>query len=834
MRKLGALWSMDKKAVQSALNSDISKGLSSTEAEERLKENGLNKITQSKTITFWDILLEEVKEPLIMILLVIGVIYSVWGKIGDTITIIFVILTVTLVEVYTEYKAKKSIESLRKLALPTTWVIRDGKPVEIETSLIVPGDILILKNGVKISADARVMDANGLEADESQLTGESMGISKTADVRPEDTGLNDRTNMVHMGSVILKGKGTAMVVNTGMDTELGRIAGLTQEAREPKTPLQKSMKQLSKNLIWIAVAFSVLIPVLGFLRGLPLQEMILTGLSLSFATIPEEMPIIVTMLLGLGAINLSKKNVLIRRTQAAETLGSVTVIATDKTGTLTENKMSIEKWEVKDEHLLFTIGALMADVAYDSEGGFLGDPMDKAVVDKAKELGIDRKELIKRYTLIEDLGFDENKKIFQAVYQNEGKTISVIKGAPESIVSISKQDDEMENKLKESMIIGYRTIAVAYKEASEETYTITGLICFDDPIREGVKEAVANCTGAGVKVIMITGDHASTAKRVAINAGIKVTGVLTGDEINRMPSERLTAAVKECNVFARISPEQKLNIVKALRENGEIIAVTGDGINDSPALKAADIGISMGISGTDVAKEAADMILTNDSFASIVDAIQEGRRLYDNLSKCVKYYLSCKVGLIISFLVPVLFNMPLPFSPIQIIILELFMDLAASTSFVAEPAESDLLKRKPRDPKESFMNKNMMTGIFSGGTTLSAAVLAVYFFSWFTTKELATAQTFSFVIWLFGHVCLALNMRTNHIPLTKTGVFSSRSFNIWMGGVVVFLLVALNVPVLSEYLKLVPVGIFPVICLALVAVVATSWMEVHKHFKRQP
>lgn len=314
MRKLDAIWSMDKKAVQSALNSDISKGLSSAEAEKRLKESGLNKITQSKTITFWDILFEEIKEPLILLLLTIGVIYSVWGKIGDTITIIFVILTVTLVEVYTEYKAKKSIESLRKLALPTTWVMRDGKAVEIETSLIVPGDILILKNGVKISADARVIDASGLEADESQLTGESMGIAKIADLMPVATGLHDRTNMVHMGSIILKGKGTAMVVNTGMDTELGKIAGLTQEAREPKTPLQKSMKQLSKNLIWIAVVFSVLIPVLGVFRGLPLKDMILTGLSLSFATIPEEMPIIVTMLLGLGSINLSKKNVLIRRT----------------------------------------------------------------------------------------------------------------------------------------------------------------------------------------------------------------------------------------------------------------------------------------------------------------------------------------------------------------------------------------------------------------------------------------------------------------------------------------------------------------------------------------
>ncbi len=332
---------------------------------------------------------------------------------------------------------------------------------------------------------------------------------------------------------------------------------------------------------------------------------------------------------------------------------------------------------------------------------------------------------------------------------------------------------------------------------------------------------------------MITGDHAGTVKRVAVDAGIKVTGVLTGDEINKLPPEKLAEAVRKCNVFARISPEQKLNIVTALREGGEVIAVTGDGINDSPALKAADIGISMGISGTDVAKESADMILTNDSFTSIVDAIREGRKLYDNLSKCVKYYLACKVGLILSFLVPLLFNMPLPFSPIQIIILELFMDLAASTSFVSEPAETDVLKRKPRATKESFMDKNMVIGIFSGGITLAIAVIAVYFYGWFVTNDITITQTFAFVTWLFGHVFLALNFRTNHLPLLKVGVFSSRSFNIWMICVAAFLVIALNVPVLNEYLKTTSLGILPILSLVLVAILATSWMEVRKHFIKE-
>ena len=801
MDSLNKAWAMKSKNVESTLESDSIKGLSSSKAKERLEKLGENKITQSKTITFWDILIEEIKEPLILLLLIIGILYSIWGEIGDTITIIFVILTVTIVEVYTEYKAKKSIESLKKLSLPTTWVIRDGKPTEIETRFVVPGDILILKSGVKISADARVIESYGLEADESQLTGESMTVTKTVDLLDENTGLNDRTNMVHMGSVIRKGKGKAIVVGTGMNTELGKIAGLTQEEREPKTPLQKAMKQLSKTLIWVAVFFSILIPVLGLLRGLPLGEMILTALSLAFATIPEEMPIIITMILGLGAIKLSKKNVLIKRTKAAETLGSVTVIATDKTGTLTENKMSIENHTSKDEKLLFTYGAILADVSYDNDGNFLGDPMDKAVIDKAMELNIDRDKLLNDYTLIKDFGFDEDKKMFHSIYKYDGKNISIIKGAPESIFAISKHNEKIENELEKAMSIGYRTIAVAYKEESEETFTVIGIISFDDPIREGVKEAIKNCDEAGVKVIMITGDHASTAERVAINAGINVIGVITGEELTKISDKEFANSIKNYNVFARISPEQKLKIVTALRENGEVIAVTGDGINDAPALKAADIGISMGISGTDVAKEAADMILTNDSFTSIVTAIEEGRRLFDNLSKCVKYYLACKIGLILSFLIPTLLNIPLPFSPIQIIILELFMDLAASTSFVAEPAESDVLKRKPRDPKEKFMNKSMITGIFSGGITLAIAVLAVYLYNWISTGDIAISQTLAFIMWLFGHVCLALNMRTNNIPLTKVGIFSSRAFNIWMGGVVIFLIIALNIPMISKYLR---------------------------------
>ena len=832
MAKIMAPWAIDAEELQRALNSDIKKGLSTAEAEKGLKESGLNRIAYTKSLTFWDILWEELKEPLILLLLVIGVIYSIWGKIGDTITIILVILTVTMVEVYTEFRAKKTMESLKKLSLPTSWVIREGRPVEIETSSIVPGDLLLLKSGVKVGADARVIEAQGLEVDESQLTGESASVNKTRDPVLETCGLNDRKNMVYMGSIVLKGKGLAMVVNTGRETELGKIVNLAQETRESKTPLQKSMKELSSSLIWIAVAFSLLIPLLGALRGFPLKEMILMALSLSFATVPEELPIIVTMLLGLSSIHLSRKNVLIKRTKAAETLGSVTVIATDKTGTLTQNRMSIAQWEAGDERQLFTIGALMADVVYDSEGGFLGDPMDKAILEKAKEFQIERNKLLNQYSLVEDLGFDEGRKVFQAVYQYKGKKINFIKGAPESVFSVSAPNPQMEERLKKWMLLGYRTIAIAQKEEDEENYSIVGWICFLDSVREGVEKSIEECKNAGIRVIMITGDHASTARRVAMKVGIEVKGVLTGEDLEKMTKEEFQKAIKECNLFARISPEQKLRIVTALRENGEIIAVTGDGINDAPALRAADIGISLGISGTDVAKETADMILTDDSFTSIIDAIREGRKLYENLRKCVKYYLSCKVGLIITFLIPLLFHLPFPFSPIQVLILELFLDVAASTSFVVEPPEWDLLKKGPRNPQESFMNKKMVKDIFSGSLTLALTVLLVYFLSWFKSNNTGTAQTFAFVAWLFGHVSLAINMRTNRIPLTKAGFFSNRAFNLWAAGVVIFVILALNVPVLGEYLKLSSIGILPLIYTFLTVLVTTSWMEIQKHFRR--
>ena len=884
-------WAVEPQTVSRHYEVDPSRGLDSSEAASRLAEHGENRITRLRHLRFRDILKEELTEPMILLLVAIGIMYSVWGQIGDTITIILVIVAVTMAEVLTEYRAKKSIESLRTLAQPESWVLRDGMALQVDTTHIVPGDVLLLKAGIKVGADARLIVSAGIEVNESQLTGESAAVSKSVAALPDATGLNDRRDMVFMGSTIVRGCGRAVVTATGMKTEVGKIAGLTEEEREPKTPLQKSMKQLSKSLIWIAVAVSVLVPVIGALRGMPLKDMILTGLSLAYATIPEEMPIIVTMLLGLGAISLSKNGVLIRRTKAAETLGSVTVIATDKTGTLTENAMRIKSWYARDERELFTVASLMADVDLASDGSFLGDPMDGAVVEKAKAMGLGamkgamkgaapymasdmaqgaiqneaqgeaqeatqrRPSLAGEFTLVRDHGFDEEKRLFTSEWLRNGSRITLVKGAPESVAALAPPRSEAGARLAEAIRSGCRTIAFAMCDtdlgsapgadihassgaaiqagsgadgAGQPRYRFVGFVCFEDPVRSDVPEAIASCSRAGVRVIMITGDHPSTALKVAQEAGIDTAEAISGDEIARMSGAELRRAVGTYSVFARISPEQKLAIVEALRANGEVVAVTGDGINDAPALKAADIGISMGLSGTDVAKEAADMILTKDSLAPLPAAIAEGRRLYDNLSKCVKYYLACKVGLVLSFLVCVAVGSPMPFSPVQIIILELFMDLAASSSFVMERPESDVLQRKPRDPKKNFMDGAMMRGLFSGALTLSCAVLVTFFVSLSRGAEVQAAQTNAFIMWLFCHVCLAFTMRTDRVPISEVGVFSSKYFNTWMLGVILFLAVALLVPVLRNYLKLAPVNLSTLLLIALGAIAMTSWLEIRK------
>lgn len=591
--------------------------------------------------------------------------------------------------------------------------------------------MILLQVGQRIPADARLLDAYGLAVDESPLTGESVPVNKETDaVLAEETPVAERRNMLFSGTTVTRGRGRAVVVATGMDTELGHIASLTAEVEVPRTLLQRTMRELTRWMVWLALGFSVLGPLLGWLlAGESWQQMVLTGLSLAFATIPEELPIIITIVLALGGYRLSQQRAIAKKLQAVETLGAVSVIATDKTGTLTLNRMEVDQLvpEALGQRLL-AIG-IMCNDAVKSQQGFTGDPLDTALLRAAEKAGLDVNALRQDRSLHDEFTFDNARKRMSAIYSQGDKLWVAVKGAPEAVLasSVRRQTGEGEQPLSEAdrqaMLEtaaqmardGMRVIAFAEKavsdgrlspEQAESELTFVGLAGLADRPRPEVKVAVAASQAAGVRTVMITGDHPLTARAIARQIGLDGDGqLLTGPELDALSDEELGELVGQVFLYARTTPQHKLRIVRALQARGERVAVTGDGINDAPALAAADIGIAMGETGTDVAREAADIVLADDNFATIVRAVREGRVLFANLTKGVRYYLAVKVALMSVTLLPVLLKVPLPFAPIQIIIMELFMDLAASATFVAEPPESELMRRPPRDPNLPFMGR---------------------------------------------------------------------------------------------------------------------------------
>ncbi len=840
------------------------KGLTDQEAAQRLNKYGKNSLVEEREIRFLGILREEITEPMILLLIAVGVLYSILGSLTDALTIIVIIIILVLAEVWNEYRAKHSISALRQLAPPTALVLRNGQPVEVQTAFLVPGDILLLKVGQRVPADARLLEAYGLEVDESPLTGESFPAAKDASVvLPSETRITDQTNMLFTGTVITRGRAKAIVTSTGVSTELGRVAGITKAAKEPKTALQLAMKQLSKTLVWVALFFSILIPVLSYVRGLQPNpgEAVLYGLSLAFVVIPEELPIIITMVLGVGSYALSRKGAIVKRLRAAETLGTVTVIATDKTGTITENKMRVEHLYFdgavyltgmfkENEKAALRTALLASDAIRDT--AMLGNPMAQAILERLKQDDIDVQTLSKDWALKDELSFDVKRKLASYVYQYGNSQIVLSSGAPEKILENSSRillkgeeapltnaiRSEVSNLIGQMARSGERLLAFGYhrlpadsatdQENLERDIVFVGIIGFIDPPRKEVKGAIQTCQEAGIKVIMITGDHPETARTIANQVGINSANVLTGGEIAKMTDAELKDALKRTFVFARVTPEDKLRLVRLLRENGEVVAVTGDGINDAPALKEAHIGIAMGIRGTDVAKESASMILTDDNFATIEIAVKEGRKLYGNLRKGVRYYLACKVALVSIFLIPIILGIPLPFVPIQIIVLELFMDLAASATFVAEPEEAGNMQKPPINPKEKFLNKPMLRSLFLGALSLFIAVTATFLFAYYTTQNISYARTVAFATWMFGHIFLALNFRSEREPLIKEGLLSNKVMLLWAFLVFVTLLVGTSLPFIQSSLQITGLMWQDWALVIAVSFVATFWMEVKK------
>jgi Ca2+-transporting ATPase len=804
------------------MNQTTDNGLSSDEAREKLLKSGPNQIFKPAKISFFEIARHEVTEPMILLLLVVGFFYSIWGKLEDAGTIFVVIGLLVLAEVYNEFRAKKAIASLEKIAAPRTKVLRDGKVIEIDSENIVPGDILVLTPGTKIAADAKIKKSTGIQVDESALTGESF---------PRDKSTGDE---IYAGTVVLSGEGLAQVFATGKDTRLGKIAATTRVIKPPKTPLQLTMKSLAGKLVFVALFFSITIPVLGILQGQDVRTMILTGLSLSFATIPEELPIIITMVLGLGAYTLSKNKFLVKRIKAAETLGNATVIVTDKTGTITENRMKIVSLypENKEKEILGKALGSITDYSL--------SPLDREIRNKALELKVD----MVLPPVVRQRNFVNTRKT-KAVIRKNGQGYELfLSGAPEEVFrSCSGVSDDIKNALTGETEKGRRVIAVAYKkltpeEASldftrlERDMSFVGLISFEDPPRKGVRETIATAARAGIRTIMFTGDHPLTALFIARQVGISTPDnkVLTGEDLDRLTDEELQKTVKDFSVFARATPEHKYRIVKALQKNGEVVAVTGDGINDTLALKGADIGIAMGLRGTDVAKEAAEVIVADDNFVTIAQGIFEGRKFFDNLQKGIKYYLSVKTALILVFLLPVLLGIPMPFAPIQIILLELFMDLAASAGFVAEAKEKNIYSRPPRDPKEDILNNQAIKDVLTKGAFLFIGVISVYFYAGSLNLSLKEAQTFAFSAWIFGHIFLAYISRSDTEPIFSLGVFSNKVINLWAVAAITFLVLGIYLPFLNVRFNLAPISFTRLILIALVMMFIIGLLEIRKIF----
>ena len=800
------------------MNGSNRMGLSSSEAERKLAEFGLNQVSKPYEISFLGIAKEEITEPMILLLFVVGFFYSIWGQIEDALTILVVILVLVFVEIWNEYRAKKAISALSKIASPTTKVYRDGGVKEVLTERVVPGDVLLLTPGTRVAADGRTIESFNLLEDESHLTGESFPQEK------------EKGDDVYAGSLILSGEGKAEVSATGKSTKIGKISSLAQEIKPPKTPLQLAMKDLAGKLVWVAAFFSVSIPLLGFLRGQDLQQMILTGLALAFAVIPEELPIVITMVLGLGSYKLSHENFLVKKLKAVEVLGNTTVIVTDKTGTITENKMRVASVlpEEREEEVLKAAWEALTELSL--------TPTDRAIADKASELGL----ATGRGELIRERSFGDHRKTKSVVRRIEGNLKIVITGAPEEILPLTKGGRAgIDSLLEGEAAKGRRVIAVAQRFLSsneldasfsdiEKNLDFVGLISLEDPPRKEVASTIRQVAQAGIRTIVVTGDHPLTASNIAKSVGIPSERVLTGDDLDKLSDDELRKVVKEVSVFARTTPEHKYRLVKALRENGEVVAVTGDGVNDTLALKGADIGVAMGIKGTDAAKEAADVVLADDNYVTIGHGIFEGRKLFDNLTKGIKYYLSVKVALVLIFLLPALLNIPLPFSPVQIIVLELFMDLAASAGFVAEPAERTIYSRPPRDPKERFLDSGMIRGILVSGLSLSAAVVIAYMYAVSQNVTQIQLQTIAFTTWMIAHILLAFVSRSEKEPLYSLGVLSNHLMDLWALGVGTLLVLGLTVPSIGLNLRLTSLTLTQIGIILVISFVATFWQEIGK------
>ena len=795
--------------------SDIKNGLSSEEAKTRLNTYGLNKLAQKKKKGLFIKFLEQFKDVMIIILLIAAVISFVIAIIeGDAegfiepALILLIVIINAIIGVFQENKAEKALEALQNMSAPHARVLRDGKEQIISAQEVVLGDIIILEAGDFVPADARLITSVNLKSEESALTGESLPSEKDALAKvAKDAPIGDRDNMVFSGCSITYGRATAIVTGTGMHTEMGKIAGLLAGEKESKTPLQKRLAQLGKYLGIIALVACAIIFVVGIIEKLDIMEVFMTAVSLAVSAIPEGLPAIVTIVLSIGVQRMVKKNAIIRKLPAVETLGSASVICSDKTGTLTQNRMTTVKTYVEGEGLedfsenigesarkLLNYATLCCDgdVTFDGDKPqHIGDPTETAIVYASYKIGDSKQKLNELYPRQRELPFDSDRKLMTTINLIDGKLIAIVKGAFDIMASrCSKIDIDLAEKAnKEMNESALRVIAVGYKELDcmpqeltseiENDLTFLGLIGMIDPPRPEAKKAVEVCKQAGIRPIMITGDHVITATAIAKELGIFCEGdrAITGRELDEMSDEELDREIRNISVYARVSPENKIRIVRAWQKKGEVVSMTGDGVNDAPALKAADIGCAMGITGTDVAKSASDMTLTDDNFATIVDAVKEGRGIYDNIKKVVGFLLGTNIGEIILVFLTMLIWRQSPLLSIQLLWINLITDSLPAIALGMESVEKDIMLRKPKPKDESMFAHGYGIRIILQGLMFGGLALAGFAIGKAITGTLEGGRTLAFMTLALSQVLHAYNMRSEH-SIFKIGVFSNKKLNI--------------------------------------------------------
>ena len=830
------------------------KGLSKTEANNRLRDHGANELPSSKPRSSFAIALSVMREPMFALLIACCVIYLLLGDNQEAIMIVGAVFVIIGITFYQEKKTEKTLKALRDLSSPKALVIRDGISLSIPGREVVPGDVLILSEGGRIPADCITLSATGLAVDESLLTGESVAVRKTA--RTDETKVNrpggEDTPFLFSGSMVVTGQGKCLVISTGVNTEVGRIGASLVAIEEEKSLLQKGTKQLVRAFATVAIVLFMIVVVYYGLTKSSWLNGLLAGITIAISMIPEEFPVVLTIFLALGAWRLAKKNVLVRRVSAIESLGAITALCVDKTGTVTENRMSVSKlsvggraMEIESDQLanefveLMTFGALASNPSH-------FDPMEKAISEAEAKYAPSSLDQRKGFQLVRQYDLSSELLAMSVVWKapNESKNIVATKGAPEAIAKLchftQEQKSALDLNIKELAVQGLRVLAVAKQDKAPDslpekqdgfTLTFLGLLGFEDPVRAGVANAVGDCETAGIRVLMITGDYPDTAMSIARQIGLKSPDqVISGTELAEMDEAKLRERIPTVNVFARILPEQKLQIVTALKGLGEIVAMTGDGVNDAPALKAAHIGIAMGKRGTDVAREASDLVLVDDDFSSIVQSIRLGRTIYRNIKNAMSYVIAIHVPLAGISLFPIVLGMPPILLPIHVVFLELIIDPSCSIIFESEHEDSETMKDPPRKSSDPLFSRRGLVLSLLQGLSVLIFVLGIYAFSSYRGYGETHIRALTYTTLVFGNLALILTDLSRSKTIVQTLRRPNKPLILIFSGVLVSIAVVLYVPPVQELFRFSQLNVAELAICFVVGLSSILWFEIYKVF----